>query len=54
MNMTGEKEAVVRVLSCGFDDYLVKPFDHKDLGLILNRWLEKKRHTILELTACKL
>jgi two-component system sensor histidine kinase BarA len=42
MNMTGEKEAVVRVLSCGFDDYLVKPFDHKNLGLILNRWLEKK------------
>jgi two-component system sensor histidine kinase BarA len=35
-----EQERMVSVLSCGFDDYLTKPVDHKNLELILKRWLK--------------
>jgi two-component system sensor histidine kinase BarA len=35
-----EQERMVTVLSCGFDDYLTKPVDHKNLELILKRWLK--------------
>lgn len=35
-----EQEGMVTVLSYGFDDYLTKPVDHKNLELILKRWLK--------------
>jgi two-component system sensor histidine kinase BarA len=34
-----EQDTMVSVLSYGFDDYLTKPVDHKNLELVLNRWL---------------
>ena len=35
-----EREMMVTVLSYGFDDYLTKPVDHKNLEIILKRWLK--------------
>jgi two-component system sensor histidine kinase BarA len=35
-----EQDRLVTILSLGFDDYVSKPIDYKNIELVLNRWLK--------------
>ena len=35
-----EQDRLITMLSRGFDDYVIKPIDYKNIELVLNRWLK--------------